>query len=84
MAYHGEYPSPVPSLLPVTMHGSGPAKRYSSYGDDDIISPFNMSYASMAGIDLAPAQHHQEHSNIPVHTLPSIRATYPQFHNKRS
>ncbi|KAL4870648.1 hypothetical protein BDV12DRAFT_47821 [Aspergillus spectabilis] len=88
MSYHGEYPSPVPSLLPVAMHGAGPAtKKYSSYGDDDIISPFNMSYASMAGIDLSPPQHHHHHhsenSNIPVHTLPSIRATYPQFHSKR-
>ncbi|KAL4783215.1 hypothetical protein BJX76DRAFT_330341 [Aspergillus varians] len=85
MSYHSEYPSPVPSLLPISMHGPGPAaKKYSSYGDDDIISPFNMSYASMAGIDLSPPQHHSEHSNIPVHTLPSIRATYPQFVGKRS
>ncbi|OJJ03803.1 hypothetical protein ASPVEDRAFT_85231 [Aspergillus versicolor CBS 583.65] len=81
MAYHGEYPSPVPSLLPVTMHGSGPAKKYSSYGDDDIISPFNMSYASMAGIDLAPAQHHQEHSNIP---MPALSQGYSDDHSSPS
>ncbi|CEL02498.1 Putative Transcription factor bzip [Aspergillus calidoustus] len=92
-SYHSEYNSPMPPLLPVSMHGAGPAmKKYSSYGDEDIISPFNMSYASMAGIDLSPPQHHLHHhhhhssesSNIPVHTLPSIKATYPQFQSKRS
>ncbi|KAL3437785.1 hypothetical protein BDV09DRAFT_162006 [Aspergillus tetrazonus] len=89
VAYHNDYPSPVPSLFPLSMHGAGSAaKKYSSYGDDDIISPFNMSYASMAGIDLSPPQHHHhaENSNVPVHThtLPSIRATYPQFQSRRS
>ncbi|KAL4921100.1 hypothetical protein BDW62DRAFT_174946 [Aspergillus aurantiobrunneus] len=69
ISYHGEYPSPMPSLLPISMHGAGPAKKYSSYGDDDIISPFNMSYASMAGIDLSPPQHHPENSNIPMPAL---------------
>ncbi|KAL4978165.1 hypothetical protein BDW66DRAFT_131143 [Aspergillus desertorum] len=88
VTYHNDYPSHVPSLLPLSMHGAGHAvKKYSSYGDDDIISPFNMSYASMAGIDLSPPQrHHQtENSNVPVHThtLPSIRATYPQFQSRR-
>jgi hypothetical protein len=92
-SYHSEYSSHMPPLLPVSMHGAGPAmKKYSSYGDEDIISPFNMSYASMAGIDLSPPQHPHHHhhhhssesSNIPVHTLPSIKATYPQFQSKRS
>ncbi|KAL3473767.1 hypothetical protein BJX99DRAFT_233005 [Aspergillus californicus] len=89
VSYHGEYSNTLPSLLPVAMHGAGAAtKKYSSYGDEDIISPFNMSYASMAGIDLSPSQHHHHHhshqsSNIPVHTLPSIKATYPQFQGKR-
>lgn len=85
---HNEYPSPVPSLLPLSVHSSaGPTKKY-SYGstDDDIISPFNMSYASMAGIDLGPNRpghhHSQPENNIPVHTLPSIKAPYPQFHSQ--
>ncbi|KAL4767604.1 hypothetical protein BDW60DRAFT_199564 [Aspergillus nidulans var. acristatus] len=88
VAYHNDYPSPVPSLFPLSMHGAGSAAKKYSYGDDDIISPFNMSYASMAGIDLSPPQHHHhaENSNVPVHThtLPSIRATYPQFQSRRS
>ncbi|KAL4963210.1 bZIP transcription factor [Aspergillus stella-maris] len=71
-----------PSLLPVMHHQStaATAKKYPSYGasDDDIISPFNMSYASMAGIDLSPpTRHHSstsssassEHSNIPMPAL---------------
>ncbi|KAL4939764.1 hypothetical protein BDV06DRAFT_224711 [Aspergillus oleicola] len=93
---HNSNGSEYPSLLPV-MH-QATAKKYPSYGasDDDIISPFNMSYASMAGIDLSPPTRHSssssssEHSNIPVHTLPSItslKATpypYPQFQSTRS
>ncbi|KAL4899148.1 hypothetical protein BDW74DRAFT_163949 [Aspergillus multicolor] len=71
--YHHDYPSPMPSLLPLSMHGAGPATKKYSYGDDDIISPFNMSYASMAGIDLSPPQHHHHHhaenSNVPMPAL---------------
>ncbi|KAL4879798.1 hypothetical protein BJY04DRAFT_192999 [Aspergillus karnatakaensis] len=76
ISYQHDYPSPMPSLLPVSMHGSTAPKKYSSYADDDIISPFNMSYASMAGIDLSPPQHHghghhssADNSNIPMPAL---------------
>ncbi|KAL5332631.1 hypothetical protein BJX70DRAFT_112885 [Aspergillus crustosus] len=86
LSYHSEYPSPVPSLLPVAMHGANPAtKKYSAYGDDDIISPFNMSYASMAGIDLSPPQHHNHHhsenSNIP---MPALSQGYSDDHSSPS
>ncbi|KAA8649209.1 bZIP transcription factor [Aspergillus tanneri] len=65
----GEYGPPIPSIIPVTMTTTGPTKRHPAYADEDIISPFNMSYASMAGIDLCPTPHHLAESNIPVHTL---------------
>ncbi|KAI9038506.1 bZIP transcription factor [Aspergillus affinis] len=72
MSIHGEYGTPVPSIIPVTMANSGPTKRHPAYADEDIISPFSMSYASMAGIDLCPPPHHHHlaEPNIPVHTLP--------------
>ncbi|KKK14998.1 hypothetical protein AOCH_003458 [Aspergillus ochraceoroseus] len=83
LSFHSEYGSPVPSILPVSMSTGGPAKKY-SYADEDIISPFSMSYASMAGIDLSPAPQHLSENNIPVHTLPAIRATHAQYQGKRS
>jgi hypothetical protein len=71
LSYHGE--SFMAPLLPVSMHGAGPAMKKYSYGDEEIISPFNMSYALMAGNDLSPPQHHSsESSKIPVQ-LPSER-----------
>lgn len=39
-------------------YGTTPIKRYT---DDGILNPFNMSYASMAGIDLGPEYHHHAH-----------------------
>ncbi|KAL4896299.1 hypothetical protein BDV59DRAFT_172572 [Aspergillus ambiguus] len=54
ISLQGDYGSPVPSVLPVAMPSTGPVKRHHPYGDEDILSPFNMSYASMAGIELCP------------------------------
>ncbi|GMG14637.1 unnamed protein product [Aspergillus oryzae] len=68
--YNGEYGGSVPSILPVTMTTTGPVKRPHVYADEDIVSPFSMSYASMAGIDLCPSSQHLSESNIPVHTPP--------------
>lgn len=43
-----------------------PVKRYA---DEGILNPFNMSYASMAGIDLGPDYHHSHshHAHHPHH-----------------
>jgi hypothetical protein len=64
IAYHTDYNSPVPSLVPVL-----PSMQRKLAYDEDLISPFSMSYATMAGIDLcqqqAQAQSHPE--NLPVH-----------------
>ncbi|KAL3456793.1 hypothetical protein BJX64DRAFT_269961 [Aspergillus heterothallicus] len=86
LSYHSEYNSSIPPLI--SMHGAGPTiKKYSSYGDDDIISPFNMSYASMAGIDLSPPQHHHQHhhssesSNFP---MPALSQSYSDDHSSPS
>ena len=66
--YQNDYGSPMPSILPVTMAPTGPVKRPHPYADEDIVSPFSMSYASMAGIDLCPTPQHFAENNIPVHT----------------
>ncbi|KAL2833254.1 hypothetical protein BDW59DRAFT_138371 [Aspergillus cavernicola] len=88
LSYHSEYNSPLPSLLPIAMHGAGAVAKKYSYGDEDIISPFNMSYASMAGIDLSPPQHHSHHhhhhhseNNIP---MPALSQGYSDDHSSPS
>ncbi|KAE8385017.1 hypothetical protein BDV23DRAFT_26175 [Aspergillus alliaceus] len=72
MSFQGEYGTSVPSILPVTMTTTGPVKRPHAYADEEIISPFSMSYASMAGIDLCPSSHHLSDSNIPMPPLSHV------------
>jgi hypothetical protein len=66
--YQTEYGEPVPSLVPVL-----PSMQRKLAYDEDLISPFSMSYATMAGIDLcqqqAQSQSHAQHqaSTLPVH-----------------
>lgn len=59
--YHEAVPSVVPMMAAPAM-GTGRKPAY----DEDIISPFSMSYASMAGIDLCPQPSHPE-PGLPVH-----------------
>lgn len=70
-SFQGEYGNPVPSIMPVAMSSGGPLKRPHTYADEEIISPFSMSYATMAGIDLCPTSHHPGESNISVRNLSS-------------
>jgi hypothetical protein len=60
--------------MPVAMSAGGPLKRPHTYADEEIISPFSMSYATMAGIDLCQTSHHPGESNISVRNLPCIDA----------
>lgn len=66
LPFPGEYGEHVPSVVPM-MPGPGlvgPARK-PTY-DEDIISPFSMSYATMAGIDLCPRSSQPE-PGPPVH-----------------
>ncbi|KAI3142048.1 hypothetical protein CBS147325_5745 [Penicillium roqueforti] len=71
IAYQAEYGEQLPSL--VSMLPSMQARKLAY--DDDLISPFSMSYATMAGIDLcqqqAQAQAHSQHqsSALPMPAL---------------
>ena len=55
-----EYGEPVPSILPIV---TAPAIGRKTY-DEDMMSPFSMSYASMAGIDIMPQPHTE--TSLPV------------------
>lgn len=56
-----DYGEPVPSVVPMV---SAPGIGRKAY-DEDMMSPFSMSYATMAGIDLVPQQHAEP--SLPVH-----------------
>ncbi|KAJ5281390.1 hypothetical protein N7478_006762 [Penicillium angulare] len=66
-----EYNDAIPSVVPMvpTAAMGAPRKAY----DEDIMSPFSMSYASMAGIDLCPQPTHAE----PSLSMPSLSYGYP-------
>lgn len=65
MSFPGEYGESLPSVVPVIPGPPLGTVRKSTY-DEDIISPFSMSYASMAGIDICP-QPSQPEPALPVH-----------------
>ncbi|RDK36782.1 hypothetical protein M752DRAFT_109776 [Aspergillus phoenicis ATCC 13157] len=77
---YGEYGTTLPSILPGPILGSG-AKKHHSYADDEIVSPFSMSYASMAGIDLGPTPQHLPEHNIP---MPPLSSVYSDDHSSPS
>ncbi|KAF3389308.1 hypothetical protein F1880_003557 [Penicillium rolfsii] len=56
-----EYGEQVPNVLPMVSASGVGRKPY----DEDMMSPFGMSYATMAGIDLVPQQHAEQ--SLPVH-----------------
>ncbi|RAK72087.1 bZIP transcription factor [Aspergillus fijiensis CBS 313.89] len=74
LPYHNEYNTHLPSILPVAISATGPSKKPHSYADDEIVSPFSMSYASMAGIDLCPTPQHLPETNIPMPPLSSAHS----------
>lgn len=65
MPFPAEYSDPFPSVVPMAPGPALAMARKSTY-DEDIISPFSMSYATMAGIDLCPQPSHPE-PGLPVH-----------------
>ncbi|KAJ5193685.1 hypothetical protein N7472_006151 [Penicillium cf. griseofulvum] len=70
LAYQTEYGEQVPSLVPVLPSMQARKLAY----DEDLISPFSMSYATMAGIDLCQQQtqaqsHSHQHSALPMPAL---------------
>ncbi|KAJ5176398.1 uncharacterized protein N7482_002275 [Penicillium canariense] len=62
---------PVPSVLPMVAPGMG-RKPY----DEDMMSPFSMSYATMAGIELVPQQAHE-----PGLPMPALSYGYAHAHS---
>lgn len=65
MSFAADYGEPVTSVVPMIPGPAMGIARKQAY-DEEMISPFSMSYASMAGIDLC-AQPSQPEPGLPVH-----------------
>jgi hypothetical protein len=62
-----QYLDSLPSPLHPLPASTNPAtKRVNAYGDEDILSPFSMSYASMAGIDLSTTTTASQENHLQV------------------
>lgn len=72
------------NYLPPVQHNYGnvglatPPIKQEYFGDDEM-SPFSMSYASMAGVDVSAAQAYQE-----VAAYVSTKSHHPQYHRSHS
>ncbi|EPS34061.1 hypothetical protein PDE_09023 [Penicillium oxalicum 114-2] len=60
--HYASYGEHAPNSLPMV---SGLGMHRKPY-DEDMMSPFGMSYASMAGIDIVPQQHTEPHLPVPL------------------
>lgn len=70
--YGGGDPTQTHSMMgplqPPAAAAAGPVKRMQAAYDEEILSPFSMSYATMAGIDLSPPTPQPlPESSLPVH-----------------
>lgn len=62
----GQYLEPLPSTMTTTAPSTASTKRANVFAEEDILSPFSLSYATMAGIDLPATSHAPPGSNLQV------------------
>jgi len=65
--YANQYFNSLTPTLPPMLPSNG-FKRESVFGDDDLLSPFGMTYASMAGIEVPTTQ---AYSDASAHVNPT-------------
>jgi hypothetical protein len=69
LSFPNQYLHALPANYPTLPPATSSMKRESVYADEDIMNPFTVNYATMAGIDIpVPAQSYQEsnlHVNLP-------------------
>lgn len=69
-SYQNHYATSLHATLPTMIPSQDAIKRESLFPEDDLLSPFNMTYASMAGMDL---NNSQAYSDVGAHVI------YPNF-----
>ncbi|KAI9722353.1 MAG: hypothetical protein M1812_001825 [Candelaria pacifica] len=66
---HAHYLPPLPTMLPSMSSCSSSIKQEGIYAEEEMMNPFNMSYGSMAGMDIPTSQPY--HDSNPHVTLPN-------------
>lgn len=77
--YPTDYSQSLPPTLPTMLPSSYVTKQESAYGEDDLMNPFSMNYASLVGLDVPSGQAYaspssQPHVNL---TVPATQNLYP-------
>lgn len=67
--YHHQYNASLQSTLPIMPSSNDGIKQENLFSDDDLLSPFNMNYASISGMDVNPSRAYSDASaqvNYPI------------------
>lgn len=73
-SYHHQYNVSLHSTLPIMPSSTDGTKPENLFSDDDLLSPFNMNYASISGIDVSPSRAYSDasaHVNYPIFLPPN-------------
>jgi hypothetical protein len=68
MSYHHQYNASLHSTLPTMPTSTDGIKQENLFSDDDLLSPFNMNYASISGLGVHPSRAYSDasaHVNYP-------------------
>lgn len=78
--YSNQYLPPLTATLPTMPPSTMSMKRDALFPEEDMMTPFSMSYASMAGIDISNSQAFSETN----HHTPSLTYSTSSFEHSRS
>jgi hypothetical protein len=73
-AYHHQYNASLHSTLPIMPSSADGIKQEALFSDDDLLSPFNMNYASISGMDVNTSRAYSDSSaqvNYPIFFSPN-------------
>lgn len=77
--YPTDYSQSLPPTLPTMLPANYATKQEPAFGEDDIMNPFSMNYASLAGLDVSSTQAYTSpsaHSQVGL-TTPFPRSRSP-------
>ena len=68
-SFHAQYAPSLQSTLPIMPSSTDGIKQENLFSDDDLLSPFNMNYASISGMDVSTSRAYSDASaqvNYPI------------------
>jgi hypothetical protein len=80
--YPTDYSQSLPPTLPTMLPSNYATKQEPFFGEEDLMNPFSMNYASLAGLDVPANQHYtspSSQSHVNLTTLFSRSRSPPRF-----